>query len=93
MTPTDWLHSWVHILHPLRLRKATSMSPDVILQIALPIIEAMPTIAKSFSALFSAIEAMISHGASVGEAVAAVKAAAPAVTAAVIANTPTGAGA
>ena len=64
------------------------MSPTLVLQLAIPIIEALPSLASSFEALLTAVETMCKRGATVDQAIAAVKAAAPQVTAAVIANTP-----
>lgn len=64
------------------------MSPSVILQIALPVIESLPSIFHSFSALFAAAKAMIEHGATEQEVVNTIAQAAPQVTAAIVANTP-----
>jgi hypothetical protein len=76
---------WFH--KPTR-KASTLMSPNLILQLALPIIEALPSLASSFEALLTAVETMCKRGATLDQAMSTVKAAASQVTAAVIANTP-----
>lgn len=64
------------------------MNPLSILQIAIPVIEQLPSVLVGIEALVSAIHTAIRLGATFDEAMNAVKQSLPVLTAAIIANTP-----
>lgn len=64
------------------------MNPLMILQLAIPVITALPTVASSVSALVSAFKELFAGGHSPADIVDAVGQMAPAIAQAVVANTP-----